>query len=564
MINVLGRLTIARRLWLLAGLFGCGLAALGAAGLWMQWDAMLSERTDQLDSLTETVSKVAERNRLLAQSGQITEVEAKTRALQEINDLRYGQGDYFYVVDERMVVLGHPNPKQVGNNSLLTKDTNGFAFSADVQPRVLRDGVATVRYFYPRAGGTVALEKISFYRHYKPWGWVIATGVYMEDLNAAFRQSAIWLLGAAFSILCVLSAVAFFMIRTIVKPLGGLKQAMEQLSTGQTHVDVPYTSLSDEIGSMARTVQVFKSNLAETDRLRTEQERLKAQTTAQQKQTLNALADDFEQQVGSLTNELSTASRQLEQTARSMTAAATQADRDASAAASAAGDATSGVQMVAAAAEELAASIQEIARRVAQSADMSSRSVDYAQRTDTIVHNLADSAQRIGQVVELISGIASQTNLLALNATIEAARAGDAGKGFAVVASEVKGLANQTAKATEEITHQIAQIQASTTEAVKAIQGISASVGEVSEIATSIAAAVEEQGIATAEIARNVQQAAQSTQVVGHNIGSVSQQAANTGEAAALLLGSAGELSLQAERLSGQVDSFARGVRTAA
>lgn len=562
-----GLLTISRRLWLFATVIGIGLVTLAGFALRMQWQEMQSARVQELARVTEVVAKLAERNQMLVQSGVITESEAKKRALDEISFIRYSGTEYFIVVDDvRMNILAHVNPKVIGSSVLDRPDARGFNFGADVLPRVLRDGAATVTYFYPRAGAAdgTPIEKIGFYRHYKPWGWVIGTGVYMDDLHAAFWSLATRTAGIAAGAMVLLGLIAFVLIRTIVGPLTALRGAMERLSQGDAQIEVPHTTLQDEVGAMARTVQVFKSNLIETERLRAEGERLKTEARTRQQQTLNGMAREFEAQVGSLASELSAASRQLEQTAQSMTSSAAQANEDASAASVAAGDATSGVQTVAAAAEELTASIQEIARRVAQSAEMSSRSVDFARRTDQIVRDLAESAQRIGQVVELISGIASQTNLLALNATIEAARAGEAGKGFAVVASEVKGLASQTAKATEEITQQINDIQASTAEAVRAIEGISASVGEVSEIATSIAAAVEEQGSATAEIARNVQQAAQSTQDVGRNIGSVSQQAASTGSAAGLVLSSAGELSRQAERLNTQVKTFAEGVRAAA
>jgi methyl-accepting chemotaxis protein len=559
-----GFLTVSRRLWLLPVLFGCGLAIVGGAALRLQWQAMRSERVEELSSLVSSAVKLAEHNRGLAQSGQLTEEEAKKRTVAEISALRYGQGDYFFVQNEAMVVLGHPNPKQVGVNLLTQPDARGFNYAADVQPRVLRDGRASVTYYFPRLGQTTPLEKVAVFERFQPWGWLVGTGVYMDDVEAAFWVSARWVIAGGVVILVLLTLTVLGVVRSIVRPLEALKQAMEQLSTGTADVTVPHIRLSDELGAMARAVEVFKSNRADADRLRSEQEKLKAETQAEQKRALGRLADEFEAQVGSLVGDLSRASAQLETTSRSMTETAALADKDAAAAATAAGDATMGVQTVAAAAEELAASIQEIGRQVAQSASMSAQSVTYARRTDQIVRNLADSAQRIGQVVELITGIASQTNLLALNATIEAARAGEAGKGFAVVASEVKGLANQTARATDEIAQQITQIQASTNEAVEAIQGIANSVGEVSEIATSIAAAVEEQGAATAEIARNVQQAARSTQDVGVNIASVSEKAAGTGHAAAEVLSSAGGLSREADRLQSQVTTFASNVRAAA
>jgi methyl-accepting chemotaxis protein len=290
---------------------------------------------------------------------------------------------------------------------------------------------------------------------------------------------------------------------------------------------------------------------------------LVASAAAAQKTAMSQTADAFEAKVGSLVSMLSSGATELQATAQSMSATATQTNQQATTVAAAAEEASAGVQTVAAAAEELTSSIHEIGRQVAQSAKITAKAVEDARRTDTIVRALADGAQKIGDVVQLITNIAAQTNLLALNATIEAARAGDAGKGFAVVASEVKSLATQTARATEEIGAQIAQIQSATGEAVKAIKAIGATIDEVNVIASNIASAVEEQGAATAEIARNVQQTAASTQEVTAIIAGVSRAANDTGAAAGQVLGAASDLSRQAEQLTNEVNNFVVGVRAA-
>ncbi len=289
---------------------------------------------------------------------------------------------------------------------------------------------------------------------------------------------------------------------------------------------------------------------------------LVASTSVAQKIAMNQTADAFEAKVGTLVSMLSSGATELQATAQSMSATATQTNKQATTVAAAAEEASAGVQTVAAAAEELASSINEIGRQVAHSTKITEKAVGDARRTDTIVRALADGAQKIGDVVQLINGIAAQTNLLALNATIEAARAGDAGKGFAVVASEVKSLATQTAKATDEIGAQIKQIQGATREVVEAIKAIGATIDEVNVIASNIAAAVEEQGAATAEIARNVQQTAASTQQVTATIAGVSQAANDTGIAAGQVLGAASGLSQRAEQLTGEVNRFVAGVRT--
>ena len=359
-----------------------------------------------------------------------------------------------------------------------------------------------------------------------------------------------------------LGLLAVIVTLLVVRPLATMVASMQHLAAGDLTVEVQGTSRKDEIGTLARSLQVFKDSALEGKRLAAEQaseQVVKEQRTVR----LGGLVRSFESKVGAMVGLLALGSTELEGTAQSMSSTAAQTNSQASTVAAAAEEAGMSVSTVAAAAEELSASISEISRQVSQSSRITAQAVSDARRTDGIVRALAESADRIGHVVGMITNIAGQTNLLALNATIEAARAGDAGKGFAVVASEVKSLANQTAKATEEIGTQIAHIQSSTKEAVDAIRGITGTIEEVSSIAVSIAAAVEEQGAATAEIARSVQQTARSASDVTVNIGGVSQAATETGVAADQVLSAATDLSRQAERLTSEVGSFIAEVRAA-
>ncbi|MDR3474409.1 MAG: methyl-accepting chemotaxis protein [Devosia sp.] len=391
----------------------------------------------------------------------------------------------------------------------------------------------------------------------------VSEGKKAADQGAViYTTTKLFMLGvmAAASVVCLL--LAYAIISNISGPVRLLTKTMIRLADSDWSTDVPGTERMDELGEMAKAVDVFKANGVEAARQTAAQE---AERTAkvQRAERLETLTQAFEAKAGELVGQVSAAATELQATAQSMTSTAGQATQQATNVATAAEEASTNVRTVAVAAEELSASIAEIARQVTQSAKVANQAQDDARRTDGVVRALAEGAQKIGEVVGMISSIASQTNLLALNATIEAARAGDAGKGFAVVASEVKSLATQTAKATDDITRQITQIQTATKDAVESIQGISETIGKVSEIAAAIATAVEEQGSATQEIARNVQQAATGTHEVSSNIVGVSQGANETGAAANQVLGAAGELSHQAEQLRSEVRLYITGIKAA-
>jgi methyl-accepting chemotaxis protein len=391
---------------------------------------------------------------------------------------------------------------------------------------------------------------------------VAALGRLTDEVDATYSTGRLFILGFMVFAAVVASLAGIFLVRSIAAPIGSMTQAMRRLAAQDMGADVPARDRTDEIGQMAGAVQVFKDSMVAADRLATEQASERA-AKEQRAARLERAVAAFEVAARDMVGLLSSGSAELETTARAMTNSVDRTNQQASAVATAAEQAGAGAQTVAAATEQLTSSINEISRQVAQSAKMAALAVKDAQRTNTIVAALAEGADKIGNVVGLITDIAGQTNLLALNATIEAARAGDAGKGFAVVASEVKNLASQTGRATEEIGAQITQIQAATKEAVAAIRGIAASIEEVSAIATSIASAVEEQGAATADIARNVQQTAAAAQDVTSNISGVGQSANDSSAAAGQVLNAAGELSKHAERLSNEVNTFVSGVRAA-
>ncbi|MGX7743856.1 methyl-accepting chemotaxis protein [Rhodopseudomonas parapalustris] len=350
--------------------------------------------------------------------------------------------------------------------------------------------------------------------------------------------------------------------RSILRRIGGLQKSMQSLSAGDLETAIDRGSRRDEIAVMAETLEVFRDSMIRARALSEEQDKDRA-SKAERTQRIEARIAEFEATVRSAMEKLQSSADQMQETADAMATTSEQSSALVTTVASAAEETSVNVQTVATGTEQLASSIAEISRQVTTSAEIATRAVREAGETDTTMQGLADNAERISAVIDLIQSIASQTNLLALNATIEAARAGDAGRGFAVVAAEVKDLASQTAKATEEIRAQIAAMQGVTSTAVGAIRNIGQTITSINEVTTAITAAVEQQGAATREIARNIQHAAGGTSEVSSNIVGVSAAASQAGSAAAEVLNASGSLRQEAALLREEIDAFLTNIRAA-
>ena len=554
--------SIGQKLYLAGAILAAMLVALTTLSAFEIRRGMLDDVDKSLSEIIEIASTTLTSYEARVESGELSRSEAQAAAMRVLGDMRFDGDNYYFVIDQdHMMVMHAVRPDLNGQSMYDTQDPNGLFLFREMAQVAASDGAGFVDYGWPRAGSDAPVPKRSYVDLFEPWGLIVGAGVYVDDVQARIWSNIMVLAVGNLIVIVLVFVGAFLLNRSIQRPVARLCDAVERLAKGDTQTALP-TPEGKEMSDLTASVKILQVSAQERERLEAEakQAREAQQRRAEQ---IEALVSEFDSSASLAISAFEAAGEQLRASSEGMKSNAGATAEGARVLDGAAQTSAESVEVVAAAAEELTAAISEINQQSLRSSEVSKAAVEQAELTRSDVQKLAEAAQKIDGIIQLIAGVTEQTNLLALNATIEAARAGEAGKGFAVVASEVKALAEQTAHATESISNEIKGIQNATEASVSAIEKISNVIGETYEIATAISAAMEEQRAAAAEISNSAQSASAATGEVRSEVSQAQERAEQANQGASDLDQASVAVASEAQGLKATIERFLSGVRAA-